>query len=217
MTYSDGHDRTCLRAKAIDAVEALREVFPLQRRIAAATPPVLSAYVSIVSHWHVHGTPPGEYIKPALLEALVAMDAVVPQRNGLGCYPFSADPTDFVVCCADGKRVHAFCAIDALAIPGLLRSSAQIMSRCASCGQRRRCGDVSEDGSLAGQRPGCTAVIWEHSDQEMTDDACCKSLCRRLRFICATCSRWIRGRIFTLPQAGVIANAFFSFQRRMTE
>lgn len=43
-------------------------------------------------------------------------------------YPFSAAPTPHQVAIADGPRVHAMCAIDALGIPAMLQADAVITS-----------------------------------------------------------------------------------------
>lgn len=210
-------ERRRMKAQVLDALAQLREILPLQRRIGSAPPAVRSVYRGILAQWLCEGTPPqAAHYAPQSIDALVQLDAVVVQDNGLGCYPFSADPTDFLVRNADGGRVHAFCAIDALAIPGLMGRSAGIASRCASCGRPLTC-DAAEDGALTPQPLDHTAVVWEPGERTLTGDACCRTLCRRIRFMCSTCAGWSRERVFTLPQAAVIANAFFSFQRRFMD
>lgn len=53
-------------------------------------------------------------------------------------YPFSADPTPFVVELAGGGRRHACCAIDALGIAALLGAPIVIHARCHHCGEPLR-------------------------------------------------------------------------------
>ncbi|HDP90186.1 MAG TPA: alkylmercury lyase [Thioalkalivibrio sp.] len=206
-----------LRAAVHDALEYLRETFPLQQRIEAASPPVRSAYVQLLNSWRIDAAPPqSSTIDSARLAALVDLDAVVLQANGLGCYPFSADETPFQAHCADGAKVYAFCAIDTLAIPRLLGRRSRVEGHCASCGRALYC-EVGENGGLPEQPLDHTAVVWGQSDLSRNGRPCCDRLCPNIQFMCATCAGWSDARVFTLPQAAVIANVFFSFQQHLTD
>lgn len=48
-------------------------------------------------------------------------------------YPFSGPPTPHIVHLEGGSTVFALCAVDALGIPGMLGTGANILSRCAHC------------------------------------------------------------------------------------
>ena len=192
------------------ALAALREAFPLEQRLAAAPAPVRAAYSRILAHWHRCLAPPDpSLIDTRELAALLRLDAVVEQENGLGCYPFSADPSGYAVHVPRMATVFAFCAIDALAVPRLLGRPARIEARCASCGQPIEA-ELDGDGSPAGQGWYRTTVICPRG--RPVAGPCCQRLCPAIRFMCATCACWSDDTVLALPQALVLANAFFAFQ-----
>jgi hypothetical protein len=70
-------------------------------------------------------------------------------------YPFCATPTSHVVAIADGPRVHAMCAIDALGIPPMLGADAVITSSDPLTGARR-----SPSPSPAARPAGARPARW---------------------------------------------------------
>lgn len=208
-------ERSEMKAQVVEALAKLREMFPLEARIGAAPPPVRDAYRAVLTRWRRDGAPPeaAQFALP-LLHALQKLDAVVAQKNGIGCYPFSADVTDFAIHVARGPRIFAFCAIDALAIPRLLGRHARIEARCAACGGAQSF-EVGADGGLPEQPLDRTTVVWLQNHSTAVGEACCQQVCPALRVMCANCASWAHAAVFTLPQAAAMANAFFSFQQRL--
>ncbi|MGH7265717.1 MAG: organomercurial lyase [Candidatus Rokuibacteriota bacterium] len=69
------------------------------------------------------------------LTALDAKDLIQLGAEGVEiAYPFSASPTLFVVCLADGRERYTCCAVDALGMAPMLRERVDIRSRCHHCG-----------------------------------------------------------------------------------
>jgi len=141
------------------------------------------------------------------------MDAIAIGEQGIGCYPFSARQTEIHVHFA-GKSVHAMCAIDALAIPRMVRQAARITARCVVCRCHLAC-SLAANGSVEKehQNPEAARVVWESGAGE--GQACCNSLCVNINFVCRHCTTSPGALIFSLPQAAAMGNAFFSFQRRL--
>lgn len=216
MAKMEKHERVRLKEAILAALAALREVFPLERRVAMAPAPVKAAYIEVLNRWRGNAVPPRvDDIDPDQRATLVELDMVVEQKNGLGCYPFSADDTPFRVRCAGDESVYAFCALDALAIPCLLGQSAWVEAHCASCGRALYC-EVAGDGALPEQAHDRMVMVWEPVGRSVAgSEACCRTLCPHIRFMCASCAGWSGAQIFTLPQAAAVANAFFAFQRRL--
>ncbi len=211
-------ERARLRESTLKALDELLQSFPLQQRIETAPSAVRAAYVQVLQRWCIHPQRDvGQLrVEHALIEALVGMDAVVPQPGGWGCYPFSVDPTDFRISTVDGCDRYAFCAIDALAIPRLLGRAARIASHCTTCGKAVHC-DVTANGALPHQPLDQPVVVWEQHGPTATDEVCCRKVCPHIRFICAGCADTTHSRILALPQATYVAHAFFAFQGSMLD
>ncbi|ABR91914.1 organomercurial lyase [Janthinobacterium sp. Marseille] len=206
--------RLGLKAAVTCAQQKLAYAFPLQARIEDAHPTLQSTYARILGHWIHEAAPPAARIFPqAVLDALCAMDAIAIGEQGIGCYPFSARQTEIHVHFA-GKSVHAMCAIDALAIPRMVRQAARITARCVVCRCHLAC-SLAANGSVEKehQNPEAARVVWESGAGE--GQACCNSLCVNINFVCRHCTTSPGALIFSLPQAAAMGNAFFSFQRRL--
>lgn len=203
-----------LKAAVTRAQQKLADEFPLQTRIEDAHPTLQSTYARILGHWIREAAPPAAGIgSQAVLDALCAMDAIVIGEQGIGCYPFSARQTEIHVHFA-GKSVHAMCAIDALAIPRMVRHAARIIARCVVCRCHLAC-SLAANGSVEKehQNPEAARVVWESGAGE--GQACCNSLCANINFVCRHCTTSPGALTFSLPQAAAVGNAFFAFQRRL--
>lgn len=100
------------------------------------------------------GWPPGRVA--ADLEALDRDDLIVLQDGAVRlAYPFSADPTPFLVRLEDGRERYACCAIDALGVAAMLEAPALIRSRCHHCGE-----PLEFEAGAAGPRGGDGVVVW---------------------------------------------------------
>lgn len=205
-----------LKAAVKRALQKLGDEFPLQARIEGAQPTLQAAYAGILGHWVREAAPPAAVIVPqAVLDALSAMDAIVSDEQGIGCYPFSARKTEICVHFSR-QSVHAMCAIDALAIPRMVRRASRITARCAVCRCHLACA-VAANGSVEteDQNPEAARVVWEPGAGG--GQACCIRLCAGIGFVCRHCTASPGALTFSLPQAAAVGNAFFAFQRRLLE
>lgn len=208
MILPDPQARRDPKAKVLEGLARLRAQFPLEQRMHTAPEPVRATYADVLAHWQ-RATPPAvSAFDTKMLAALVQLDAVVPEEQGLGCYPFSTTDTGIRVT-LPGGTVNAMCAIDALAIARLTRSRLHIDAACVSCGTAIVF-HVEENGSLDHDQVELARVIWQHTAK--THATCSQSLCRNIRFLCRACPEPESGEHFTLPQAAAIGNAFFRFQ-----
>jgi hypothetical protein len=208
MILADTPSRHDPKAKVLEGLARLRAQFPLEQRLHAAPEPVRATYADVLTHW-LRATPPSAPAFDAdALAALVQLDAVVPEEQGLGCYPFSTIDTGIHVSLTGGP-VHAMCAIDALAIARLARARVRINAACAACGTTIDF-HVEENGGLDHDQVDMARVIWQ--DAGTTHTSCSQGLCRSIRFLCRACPQPEAGECFTLPQAAAIGNAFFRFQ-----
>ena len=208
MIPSPTENRSDPKTVVLEALARLRAQFPLEQRIHTASQPVRAAYAQVLAHW-LRATPPSAPAFDAdALAVLVKLDAVVPEEQGLGCYPFSTIDTGIHVSLPGGP-VNAMCAIDALAIARLVRARARINAACAACGTTIVF-HVEENGGLDHDQVEMARVIWQ--DAGTTHTSCSQGLCRHIRFLCNACPVPEASEHFSLPQAAAIGNAFFGFQ-----
>lgn len=204
--------REARRARFQSAMQQLKEEFPLQHRVTNALPEIQAAYVQVLRHWLEQAAPPGrDIVSAALLDALAAMDAVVVDAHGIGCYPFSARDTG-IHAHIEGKSVWAMCALDALAIARLSHKASRVTTRCTVC----RCHltiPVAANGSVEqATSEGIRVVRRRHGPQ---GGPCCETLCSAIRFLCKHCSVPSGVESYTLPEAAALGNSFFAFQMRL--
>jgi Alkylmercury lyase len=208
MTLTLPKDRTPAQARVLEGLARLRTLFPLEERLQHAPPPVRAAYARLLGAWLQAQPPSATALDAGALTALTALDAVVPEEHGLGCYPFSSVDTGIRVTLSAGT-VNAMCAIDALAIARLARAHTHIDAACTTCDSAIAFA-VEENGGLDHDQAGMARVVWQHA--EATHTACSRGLCRQIRFLCRACPEPQTGDCYTLPQAAAIGNAFFGFQ-----
>ena len=72
-------------------------------------------------------------------------------------YPVSALPTRHRVCLADGRDLHAMCAIDAMGAAYAFRQDVSISSSCSECGEPVEL--AIRDGALAALQPAGSHVL----------------------------------------------------------
>lgn len=138
------------------------------------------------------------------LERLGAIHRNPGDREITHAYPFSNEPTPHHVQLADGPRVYAMCALDALGIPFMLKQDATIHSVCAQCAGEIQIQIQSERiTTYSSER----IVIWYPHVQE--ECVAAVDLCHQLNFFCSVdhLERWNgehpekRGHLLTLEQA----------------
>lgn len=200
------------KAAVLRAMQTLRDVFPLQLAVEGANPVLRTTYAKVLSHWALQGTPPPrDLASNAAIQELVALDALVFDECGIGCYPFSARDTGIHVH-FPGYRVAAMCAIDALAIPRLVRHTSRVTARCAICRCHVEC-EIAANGSVDGGNPQGVRVVWRSG--AVAEGACCHIPCPGIRFVCRHCAELSGATSLSLPEAAAVGNGFFAFQRRL--
>lgn len=194
-------------------LERLRREFPLQARIAAADAATRDAYGAILNAWLRNGAAPDAgTIEKSGLDRLAALDAIALSTAGIGCYPFSAADTGIDVEFG-GRRAHAMCAVDALAIPFLARLSATIRARCADCGARLTV-QTDPSGKVIGSEPAEVRVDYRQLAE--THAACSQDLCPGIVFTCGSCAAEGKSGVMSLDEASAVGREFFRFQSALT-
>ena len=222
------------KAETLDGLHRLRTLFPLEQRVTQAGPAAREAYRELLGHWRLGKNPDPALAANPAVAALAAVDAVVPDAQGIGCYPFSPVATG-IRAHYRGASAHAMCAVDALAIARVSDARTRIESVCAMC-HAPVAVTVEADGSLDHDRVEAARVIWAQNrgqrrifsspdggnmaaseNSSLTPVLSCSlSLCRAILFVCPRCEP-SEGQLYTLPQATAIGNAFFAFQRRLLD
>jgi len=204
-------NRTVARHTALSTLERLRREFPLEARVTTCAPEVRKIYGELLARWKNGQVTAHESLPIAAVDALRALDAVVVEPGGLGCYPFAARDTGISVQW-NHPRVYAMCAIDALAIARLVDARTTVDATCHHCNSPITV-EVERDGSLDHGQVDRARVAWTQTARH--GDHCSDSLCRAIRFQCPACAEPGTADVLTLPQAAVVANAFFGFQREL--
>lgn len=200
---------------ANDILAELRAVFPLEERVRALPAPARRGYAEVLRHWcRRRAPPPRSILSEHTLASLIACDALVDVDGALGCYPFSARVTGHRVR-LDGGSVEAMCAVDALAVPARVGAPARVSSACYGCGASlgvalNEAGEVLQGGSSS-------AVVHLRLTTPDAGRSCSATLCRAMRFACATCDAPDEHVVLDLAAAAGLARGFFAFQRDFLE
>lgn len=151
---------------------------------------------------------------PAALAQLCNYDMVTLSADGelTGAYPFTTDDRGHRVQ-VNGHKVHAMCAVDALAVAPMFRTSTQVTSRCSVTST-----PIAIDMMGATVQNGAdvqdvhVGIDWAAADGAAS---CAISLCTEMIFLRdqATAGRWRSKQgdreIFTLHEAIHLASSFF--------
>ena len=151
------------------------------------TPAEQAIHHTILRAFAIHGGPPAsteldavaaEFDTSAqqILNRLHASDVIRLDASGRigSVYPFSATPTPHRVQIADGARVYAMCAIDALGMSAMLDADIVIDSADASTGEPIT---VTVHGEDATADPATTVVfVGAQSAEGPSADTCCNYL-----------------------------------------
>lgn len=123
----------------------------------------------------------------------------------VSAYPFSAQATRHRVVFADGRRVYALCATDALGIHFMLNESITIFSRCPWCEGETEV--VVKNGMIDSRKPeGMLEFVSEQERCGCTAESCCPYI----NFFCSGehQARWqeqnpklANGETYTLDEA----------------
>lgn len=200
-----------------NVLAALSREFPLAARLESLPAEMHDTYGRIIAEWYARGTaPPQDRFNQEHLTALAQADAVVLTPDGIGCYPFSAGPTDIRVRHGD-YSCHAMCAIDALAIPCIVGVPAEIEAVCKVC---RGPQSIKVDPASGAPTGRCKDVAITHSGVAVLyspspgqHEVCCKQLCPNIVFVCEDCLDPREPRPLSVAAATVVGSEFFAFQR----
>lgn len=140
------------------------------------------------------------------LEKLERADILVRKEGDIiSAYPFSAQATRHRVVFADGRRVYALCATDALGIHFMLNESITILSRCPWC--ERETEVTVKNGIIYSCKPeGMLEFVSEQERRGCTAESCCPYI----NFFCSRVhlARWreknselANGETYTLDEA----------------
>ena len=106
------------------------------------------------------------------LARLDAQDLIVLTEGVVStAYPFSGQPTPFVVRLANGDERFSCCATDALGIAAMLRQRIEIRSRCHHCGE-----PLSLAADLSGPEPAAAGLMVWVGKRTPDDRRACTSL-----------------------------------------
>jgi hypothetical protein len=143
-------------------------------------------------------------------------DMVVFAGDGepLGAYPFTMHETEHTVQ-VNGHRVHAMCALDALAVGPMFKEETQVVSRCRVTGDAvsiHQAGNTILNTDEAGGV--CFGIIWGAAN---ADISCADSLCTEMMFLRdgETARQWLADdpknrEVFTLQEAVEFGDRFFT-------
>ncbi len=149
------------------------------------------------------------------VKVLQTCDMVVFSADGepVGAYPFTMEAREHEVL-VNGHRVHAMCALDALAVSPMFGMKTQIVSRCGITGDSVRIlqsGKTIENADAAGELH--LGIAWGAAD---VGASCADSLCRQMMYLRdgSVARRWLADdranrEIFTLPEAVEFASRVF--------
>lgn len=203
------------QARIHETLRRLRAEFPLQARIENAPEQAQEVYAEILSAWVTEGRAPQENrFPPDIVQYLADLDAIVRSSRGLACYPFSMKDTGIDVSWGN-STVAAMCAIDALAIPVLVRNFTSIHAACAHCG---RALEVSV-GALPSPRTistfPCEFFVYYGMPVNPLGKTCCDGLCTGIVFLCASCADPTALPVLAMDEAAAVAEDFFAFQMNL--
>lgn len=147
---------------------------------------------------------------------LAEKDMVVLSADGnlTGAYPFTMEAREHVVR-VNGHRVHAMCALDALAVAPMFGSNTEVSSRCRVTGEPV---DIRQSGKLI-LNPEETGdihfgIIWGAASG---DSCCANSLCLEMMFLRNgdIARQWLKEdpdnrEVFSLEEAVEFGNRFFA-------
>jgi mercuric reductase len=143
-------------------------------------------------------------------------DMVVFSGDGepLGAYPFTMEEREHTVQ-VNGHRVHAMCALDALAVGPMFDEKTHVVSRCRVTGDPvsiYQAGNTILNADEAGDV--CFGIIW---GAENTDISCADSLCMEMMFLrdSEIAQQWLADdsknrEVFTLQEAVEFGGRFFA-------
>ena len=211
-----------MNAKVDNALKRLTSILPLQARqqdcnaeIQALHRQILASFVTqgrILSREQI-----AEHVSDLeeAISVLKSHDLVVFSGNGdpVGAYPFTMDAREHEVR-INGHKVHAMCALDALAVSPMFGMKTKVCSTCRVSGDPvtiEQSGNTIENQDEAGAVH--FGIIWGAANPCF---CCADSLCMEMMFLRddRIAQQWLaedpgNREIFTLPEAVEFGARFF--------
>lgn len=209
--------------KTQNALKRLNSILPLKQRQDACTEEARDLHRRILRSFVDRGRilsrqEMQHYVADPdqLLRLLQEKDMVVLSASGepVGAYPFTMEPREHAVL-VNGHRVHAMCALDALAVAPMFNIETEITSRCRLGGDPVRM-HLSGKTLLNPEQAGDVhvGIAWGSA---ATASCCADSLCMEMIFLKdgETARQWLAcdpdsREIFSLEQAVEFGDRFFS-------
>lgn len=200
--------------RVLAALMGLHRAYPLERRINdEACDDTRETYLAVLLRWLQTGAAPvTEGFDREALDELAALDAIFIVDGQIGCPPFNVAQTDIQVHFPH-ETLHALSALDALALPRLLQAPATIETRCAMSGEPISL-TLTQNGELHPEAMETALVAFQKVASQViryTFD-----LAPGIRFVLPQHSDGLR-QTLTLGEASAVANAFYSFQRKLIQ
>ena len=198
--------------RVFSALMGLHRAYPLERRILKeACDSTRETYLAVLLRWvQTASAPSVDGLDREALEELVALDALLPAEDGLGCPPFSASATDLRVHFPHAA-LHALSALDALAMPRILGASATIEARCAMSGVPLQI-RMTEAGEVMAQDMDAARVAFRKVSDSVNHYAF--DLAPGIRFVLPEAGSALM-QTLSLGEAVAVAHAFYNFQRKL--
>jgi hypothetical protein len=198
--------------RVLAALTGLHRAYPLERRISdEACDDSRETYLAVLLRWiHTGVAPLIEGFDREALDELAALDAIFIVDGQIGCPPFNVAATDIQVHFPH-ETLHVLSALDALALPRLLQAPATIESRCAMSGEPIQL-TLTQEGELRSAELDVALVAFQKVANEVARYTF--DLAPGIRFVLPEHSAGLR-QTLTLSEASAVANAFYSFQRRL--
>ncbi len=169
-----------------NAVDRLESQLPLNRRQRDLPSSIADVHRAILRSFAAVGRPPGN----DLIERIAGMDAatvigrlaaddltVVADGRIVGAYPFSLSPTEHLLSIRE-LRIHAMCALDAVAVAPLFGLDVVTNSRCVVTGAPIRIHQVADTVEASEPEGLRVGVRWQQPDGDAAH-----SMCREMVFL----------------------------------
>ncbi len=208
--------------KLQNALDRLRDILPLKANQTKCAPQVKALHQQLLRSFVERGriltrAEMATYVDqlPAALDLLRQYDMLTVSSNGEadGAYPFTMHERGHTVF-VNGQRVHAMCALDALAVGPMFQVSTHIQSHCAVTSEPieiRMAGETVGNWEEVGQTH--VGIGWQAADGQ---SCCADSLCMEMIFLRdqEIAGQWLADHaaereIFTLAEAVQLASRFF--------
>ncbi|TCV89042.1 organomercurial lyase [Sulfurirhabdus autotrophica] len=200
--------------RVLAALTGIQRAYPLERRIKnEACDDTRETYLAVLLRWLQTGTAPlTEGFDRDSLDELTALDAIFIVNDQIGCPPFNVVKTDIQVHFPH-ETLHVLSALDALALPRMLNTAATVETLCAMSGQPIHF-SLTQEGKIRMDESNVAVVAFQKVANSITRYTF--DLAPGIRFVLPEHAGTLQ-QTLTLDEATVVANTFYSFQRKLLQ